>query len=175
MDILKYITNKDVELSNDDVNFEKLEKDIRKGYVEEKSFRAELEEEWKQKEADYKKQIADATSKYADMETSFNSMTEKYNDITGKLKESNLTNVILQNGFNGADVEKVSKLRTGVYSEVEDDSQAVQKIKEEYGKVFFEDPTTKAPDEDKFATNGNDSKKDDIVITRNTSIKNLMK
>lgn len=175
MDILKYITNKDVELSNDDVNFEKLEKDIRKGYVEEKTFRAELEEEWKQKEADYKKQITDATNKYAEMETSFNSMTEKYNDITNKLKASNLTNVILENGFNGTDVEKVSKLRTGVYSEIEDDTQAVAKIKDEYGKVFFEDPTTKAPDENKFQTNSNDSKQNDIVITRNTSIKNLIK
>ena len=33
MDISKYITNKDIQLSNDDINIEKLEKDIRKGYV----------------------------------------------------------------------------------------------------------------------------------------------
>ena len=33
MDISKYVTNKDIQLSNEDINFEKLEKDIRKGYV----------------------------------------------------------------------------------------------------------------------------------------------
>ena len=34
MDISKYLTNKDIQLSNDDINIEKLEKDIRKGYGE---------------------------------------------------------------------------------------------------------------------------------------------
>ena len=33
MDISKYLTNKDIQLSNEDFNLEKLEKDIRKGYV----------------------------------------------------------------------------------------------------------------------------------------------
>ena len=33
MDISKYLTNKEIQLSNDDINVEKLEKDIRKGYV----------------------------------------------------------------------------------------------------------------------------------------------
>ena len=33
MDITKYLTNKDIQLSNEDFNIEKLEKDIRKGYV----------------------------------------------------------------------------------------------------------------------------------------------
>ena len=33
MDISKYLTNKDIQLSNEDFNIEKLEKDIRKGYV----------------------------------------------------------------------------------------------------------------------------------------------
>ena len=33
MDIKKYIKNKDIELSNDDFNIDKLENDLRKGYV----------------------------------------------------------------------------------------------------------------------------------------------
>ena len=36
MDISKYLTNKDVSISNDDIDLEKLTSDIRKGYVEEK-------------------------------------------------------------------------------------------------------------------------------------------
>jgi hypothetical protein len=175
MDILKYITNKDVELSNDDFNIEKLTKDIRKGYVEEKEAKAEYEAEFKAKEDDYKNQIADLTKKYADLENSFNGITEKYNTTTEALKSSNLTNTILKNGFNEADVEKVSKLRTGVFNEIEDDNEAVQNIKEQYGKVFFEDPTTKAPDEAGFNAKTNVSKDSEIVITRNTSIKNLIK
>ena len=37
MDIKKYIKNKDIEVSNDDFNIDKLENDLRKGYVEESS------------------------------------------------------------------------------------------------------------------------------------------
>ena len=33
MDIKKYIKNKDIELSNDDFNIDKLESDLRKGFV----------------------------------------------------------------------------------------------------------------------------------------------
>ena len=174
MDITKYLTNKDVELSNDDINWDKLEKDVRKGYVDEKSIKEELQAEFKTKEDDYKNQLTELTKKYADLETTYNGVNEKYNDTTNSLKEANLTATILRNGFNDADVEKVSKLRTGVFGEIEDDNQAVQNIKEQYGKVFFEDPTTKAPDEANFNTT-NTTKPDNIVITRNTSIKNFMK
>ena len=33
MDITKYLKNKDIQVSTDDFDIEKLEKDIRKGYV----------------------------------------------------------------------------------------------------------------------------------------------
>ena len=33
MDIKKYITNKDIEITNDDINIDKLTNDLRKGYV----------------------------------------------------------------------------------------------------------------------------------------------
>ena len=33
MDITKYLKNKEIQLSQEDIDFEKLEKDIRKGYV----------------------------------------------------------------------------------------------------------------------------------------------
>ncbi len=33
MDIKKYIKNKDIELSNDDINIDKLESDLRKGFI----------------------------------------------------------------------------------------------------------------------------------------------
>ena len=33
MDIKKYITNKDIESSNEDINIDKLTKDLRKGFI----------------------------------------------------------------------------------------------------------------------------------------------
>lgn len=44
MDIKKYLKN-DIELSNDDIDIEKLTADLRKGYVVEKDFAERLQKE----------------------------------------------------------------------------------------------------------------------------------
>ena len=75
MDIKKYLTNKDIELSNEDINFEKLEKDIRKGYVssdEIDSVRDEINKEW--------------TSKYTTLEDEKNNLV-RVNDILSELEK----------------------------------------------------------------------------------------
>ena len=70
MDITKYLKNKDIELSNDDINVEKLEKDIRKGYV--------LSEE-----VDNAKNEAlkESTSKYTELETKYNNLEKNMDKI----------------------------------------------------------------------------------------------
>lgn len=63
MDISKYLTNKDIQLSNEDINFEKLEKDIRKGYV------SSDEVENARKEADNQN-----AARYLELETKYNTL-----------------------------------------------------------------------------------------------------
>ena len=132
MDISKYLTNKDIQLSNDDINIEKLEKDIRKGYVssdELDKVRDEVNKEW--------------TTKYTELEDSKNKLEKSYNDVESRNTE--LTNSkrgleqkveMVSLGFRKEDLEEVSKLRNSIYADVEDDTKAFTSIKERYGTTF---------------------------------------
>ena len=177
MDIKKYLTNKDVEISNDDIDIEKLTKDLRKGFIEDSEAKANAKATYETDLKDLKKDLEDkvklAEDKYTTLENSYNDLNTRYTEQTNQLKQSELRSIALENGFNSSDVEEVSKLRTSLYSDIQDDTEAVQKIKERYGKSFFEDPKTKAPDENHFGSEN--AKTKDVVITRNTSIKDLMK
>lgn len=178
MDISKYLTNKDITLSNDDVDIEKLTKDLRKGYIEESeaksSAKAIYETELKDLRTQFEEKAKLAESKYTTLESSYNDLNARYTEQGNQLKSEHLKGIALENGFASSDVEEVSKLRTGLYGDIEDDTEAVQKIKDRYGKSFFDNSNTKAPDEKNFGS-GNQTKKNDVVITRNTSIKDLIK
>ena len=178
MDISKYLTNKDITLSNDDVDIEKLTKDLRKGYIEESEAKANAKASYETELKDLRKSLEEkanlAESKYTVLENSYNDLNARYTEQSKQLSAEHLRGIALENGFNCADVEEVSKLRTSLYADVQDDTEAIQKIKDRYGKSFFDNSNTKAPDEKNFGS-GNQTKKNDVVITRNTSIQDLMK
>ena len=169
MDIKKYL-KKDVEISNDDIDIDKLTEDLRKGYVVEKDLTDRLQK-------DYEKNLAEKTKEYttkiATMQNDYDSLTAKYNDTASQVKTSNLKVSILSNGFQSKDIEEVAKLRTAMYGEITDDNEALEKVKEQYGKVFFETKIDTAPEEGKMNTNPPTEHKPEI--TRNTSIKDLLK
>ena len=172
MDISKYLTNKDIQLSNDDINIEKLEKDIRKGYVssdELDKVRDEVNKEW--------------TTKYTELEDSKNKLEKSYNDVESRNTE--LTNSkrgleqkveMVSLGFRKEDLEEVSKLRNSIYADVEDDTKAFTSIKERYGTTFGfskEEPAKPTvPNEPSF--NSTNQTKQEIKVTRNTSIKDIV-
>lgn len=178
MDISKYLTNKDITLSNDDVDIEKLTKDLRKGYIEESEAKANAKASYETELKDLRKSLEEkanlAESKYTVLENSYNDLNARYTEQSKQLSAEHLRGVALENGFNSADVEEVSKLRTSLYADVQDDTEAIQKIKDRYGKSFFDNSNTKAPDEKNFGS-GNQTKKNDVVITRKTSIQDLLK
>ena len=178
MDISKYLTNKDITLSNDDVDIEKLTKDLRKGYIEESEAKANAKASYETELKDLRKSLEEkanlAESKYTVLENSYNDLNARYTEQSKQLSAEHLRGIALENGFNSADVEEVSKLRTSLYADVQDDTEAIQKIKDRYGKSFFDSSNTKAPDEKNFGS-GNQTKKNDVVITRNTSIQDLIK
>lgn len=177
MDIKKYLTNKDVEITNDDFDIEKLTKDLRKGYIEETEAKASAKATYETELKDLRKNLEEkatlAESKYTVLENSYNDLNAQLTERTNQLKASELKSVALENGFKSSDVEEISKLRTSLYADIQDDNEAVQKIKDRYGKSFFDNSTTKAPDESNFGST--ETKPSDVVITRKTSIKDLMK
>ena len=172
MDISKYLKNKDISLSNDDIDIEKWEKDIRKGYV--------LSEEVdKAKEASLK----ESTSKYAELETKYNALEKTYNDLQAKNVEQN--NVIgglklqvemTNQGFKQDKFEEVAQLRNTLFKDEKDDSKAIGLIKEKFGATYFpQNAETKAevPNETNFNTQNKENR--EIKITRKTSIRDLIR
>lgn len=171
MDITKYLKNKDVQLSNDDINIEKLESDIRKGYV--------LSEEIDKARAE---SIKESTSKYAELETKFNALDKSYNDLQAKNVE--LTNAngglklqmeMVSQGFSKDKFDEVSQLRTTLFKDEADDSKAIGMIKEKFGATYFPktDVKVEVPNESNFNTQNKIER--EIKITRKTSLRDLLK
>lgn len=169
MDISKYLKNKDVELSNDDINVEKLEKDIRKGYV------LSSEVESARNEA-----IKENTDKYSELESKYNNLEKTYNDLQEKNVEISKSNgdlklqvEMMSQGFGKDQFEEVSKLRNTLFAEEQDNSKAIGMIKEKFGATYFpKTETAEVPTETNF--NSKPKQTHEIKITRNTSIKDLM-
>ena len=168
MDIKKYLTNKDIELSNEDINFEKLEKDIRKGYVSSEEVEAARAEALKE-----------STSNYSELEEKFNKLEKSYNDLearntelTSSEKGLKLQVEMVSQGFRKEDLEEVSKLRNSLFADEVDDAKAVGMIKEKYGATYFPKTQIDVPNETNF--NKADVKPKEINITRKTSLKDLI-
>ena len=173
MDISKYIKNKDIQLSNEDINLEKLEKDIRKGYV--------LSEEVDNAKSEA---IKESTSKYSELETKYNTLDKSYNDLQAKYTEQTNSNGALKlqvemvsQGFGKNQFEEIAQLRKTLYSEEPDDSKAIAMIKEKFGATYFpkkeEETKTEVPQETNF--NSAPKQNNEIKITRKTSLRDLLK
>lgn len=168
MDIKKYLTNKDIELSNDDFNIEKLEKDIRKGYVpseEVESARAEA--------------LKESTSNYSELEDRFNKLEKSYNDLEARNTELTthekglkLRIEMISQGFNKNDLDEVEKLRNSLFADESDDAKAVSMIKERYNATYFPKNQVEIPEETNF--NKGEVKPKEIQVTRKTSLKDLV-
>lgn len=170
MDITKYLNKKDIELSNDDFNIEKLERDIRKGYV--------LSEEVDNARNEA---LKESTSKYTELETKYNTLDKSYNDLQAKSVEQ--TNIIgglklevemMNQGFSKDKFDEVAKLRSSLYAEEQDDAKAISMIKENFGGTYFPKAEEKpsVPTETPFTAEKKPA--EPIKITRKTSIKDLI-
>lgn len=170
MDISKYLTNKDIQLSNDDINIEKLEKDIRKGYV--------LSEEVENARKETQKEN---TASYMELEEKYNKLEKSYNDIEARNTElsNNASKMKLQvemvsQGFKKENLEEISALRNSLFKDEEDDAKAISMIKEKYKATYFPESEVKPaiPNEESF--NSTSKPKEEIKITRKTSLKDLI-
>lgn len=171
MDISKYITNKDIQLSNDDINIEKLEKDIRKGYVLSEEVENARQEAIKQNTATY----TELEEKYNKLEKSYNDIEARNTELTNGTKGLKLQVEMVSQGFKKENLEEISALRNSLFKDEEDDAKAVAMIKEKYKATYFPETEKKVevPNESNFNSTNSPEKKE-IVITRKTGIKDLI-
>jgi len=171
MDISKYITNKDIQLSNDDINIEKLEKDMRKGYVLSDEVEKARNEALKESTAN----ITELEEKYNKLEKSYNDIESRNTELTNSTKNLKLEVEMVSQGFKKENLEEISALRNSLFKDEEDDSKAIALIKEKYKATYFPEPEEKpveVPNETSF--NSNTKPKEEIKITRKTSLKDLI-
>lgn len=169
MDITKYLKNKDIELSNDDIDMKKLENDVRKGYVLSDEVETARKEALKESTTKY----SELETKYTNLEKSFNDLQEKNVETSKSLGVANLKLELSNQGFKSEDFDKVIKLRSTMYADETDDIKAIESIKNDYGATYFPKPqNTEVPSETNFT--GAPKQTHEIKITRNTSIKDLM-
>lgn len=169
MDISKYVTNKDIQLSNEDINFEKLEKDIRKGYVSSE----EIE--------NTRKSVTDELNKnYSQLEEKYNQLQKSYDDIEARNTQltSNENNLKLEvemvsQGFKKEQFEEISTLRNSLFKEETDNAKAISMIKEKYKSTYFPETSVEVPNETSFETSS--KPKEEIKVTRKTSIRDLLR
>lgn len=173
MDISKYITNKDIQLSNDDINIEKLEKDIRKGYVSSEEVENARSEALKEGTSKF----TELESKYASLEKNYTALETRNTELSNSNRGLKLENEMISQGFKPEYFEEVKKLRNSLYADEEDDNKAISGIKERFSATYFpvkEEPKAQAniPEETKF-TQTPSIPVSEVKITRKTSIKDL--
>lgn len=170
MDISKYITNKDIQLSNEDINLEKLEKDIRKGYVSSDEVDKARKDALKESTATY----TELEEKYNKLEKSYNDIESRNTELTNNTKGLKLQVEMVSQGFKKENLEEISALRNSLFKDEEDDAKAVAMIKEKYKATYFPEveKAPEVPNESNF--NSNTKPKEPIKVTRKTSLKDLI-
>ena len=174
MDIKKYLKNKDIEITNDDINIEKLTTDLRKGYVSsdevEEQIKSKIDEVNKSSKAEYDK----LKGEYATLQSSFDDYEKRNADLVEKNKTLTLENVMTREGFKDEDFKDISAMRYSMYQDEKDDVKAIQSIKEKYKNTYF--PTQEPVKvKDDLPLNNGTKEPEEIKVSRLTSIKDLLK
>ncbi len=170
-DITKYLKNKDIKITNDDLDLSAIEKDVYKGYTKNSEI----------KQPDYSGYVAKTDfdklqTDYTALENNYNTTVRTLSDTNDKMARVSLESKLVRKGFKEENFDEVVKLRKSLYADEKDDQKAVDQIAEKFKNTYFPvEKTTqtynKAPNEG--SGNNSNSKKQDIKITRSTSIKDL--
>jgi hypothetical protein len=168
MDITKYLKNKDIQVSADDFDIERLEKDIRKGYVSsdevDKARKTALDES--------KKSYSELEDKYTKLQNSYNDIEARNTQFASNEKNLKLQIEMVEQGFKKEQFEEIGALRNSLFKDEQDDSKAISMIKEKYKNTYFPETTVDVPQESGFETSS--KPKEEIKVNRNTSISNLI-
>lgn len=169
--IEKYLTNKDIALTNDDIDTERLIKDLQNGMISESEANTRIENAKKEWEKE-------STGRYSELETRYNDLEKRNSDLTTNNAQLKLENVMTRAGFKQDDFKEVSQMRATLFANEKDDEVAISGIKEKFKSTYFPEenktPFTPAPNESGVKGNGDGVKKEPIEINRNTSFKNFI-
>lgn len=176
MDIKKYITNKDITITNDDLDIEKLENDLRKGYelssgVNEK-IKSAVDEANSISKADYEKLKEENTT----LQNSITDYEKRNTDLASRIKTVSLERTMVEHGFTKDQFEEVSKMRSSLFENEKDDDKAISQIKEKFKGTYF--PTkTEAPktEKDDLPIGGAVKPPEALKVTRLTNIRDIIK
>ena len=172
-DIKKYIKNKDIELSNDDIDIEKLESDLRKGYVSTDDLEERVSNAVKEANNTSKTEYDKLKSQYDELQNNITEYEKRNTDLAEKNKSLALENVMTREGFKQEDFKDISAMRYSLYGDEKDDIKAISQIKEKYKNTYFPQVEVKQRDDTPIA-NGT-AKPEEIKVNRFTKIKDLMR
>lgn len=174
-DIGKYITNKDITISNDDIDIDKLTNDLRKGYVSEgdidERVKSAVNEANKTSKADYEK----LKGEYDTLQNSVADYEKRNTDLAERNRTLSLENVMTREGFKEEDFKDISAMRYSMYADEKDDVKAISSIKEKYKNTYFPEPV-KEPEKQKDdgPINNGSVKPSEPKVNRLTSIKDIV-
>ena len=166
--IEKYLKNKEIKITDDDVDITSLEKDLRKGYVSDNDVQTKIEEA-------VNTANTNATDKYSQLENTYNDTVKSLNAVNEKNATLTLQMKMMKHGLKEENFDEISKLRKSLYADEKDDEKAIAGIAEKFKNTYFKETTPikpETPPDGEFGGNANEHRKD-VKITRNTSISNL--
>lgn len=169
MDIKKYLTNKDITLTNDDLDIDKLTTDLRKGYELSSGVEKKIQDAVSDANKTSKVELTDLQNKYDEIE-------KRNSDLASKIKTVSLERTMVEHGFNKDQFEEVSKMRTSLFENEADDDKAISQIKEKFKYTYFPKPPEEMPKaKDDLPINDGRKEPDPIKVSRTTSIKDIVK
>lgn len=174
MDISKYIKNKDITITNDDINIDKLENDLRKGYElssdVDNRIKSAVEEANKTSQASYK----ELETRFNDLQGNYDAVEKRNTDMAERNKTLALENVMIREGFKEEDFKDVSSMRYSMFGEETDDKKAIANIKEKFKNTYFPTVEPQKPKDSLPISNGS-VEPQKPQVSRLTSIKDLIK
>ena len=174
MDISKYLTNKDIQLSNEDINLEKLEKDLRKGYILESDSESAIKEALTNSNKENTSKYAELETKYNELEKNYQALEERNSNISTSNRDLSLQVEMVSQGFNKDQFKEIAQLRQSMFADEQDDSKAINLIKEKFGATYFpKEAKVEIPNETGFSKASTENH--EINITRKTKLADILK
>lgn len=173
MNLKKYLTNKDLQITNEDFDLEKLEADIRKGYTKDSDVQAQIKASTDGMVS--KKDFDNLQKDYTNLKSNFDNQTKMLNDTNERMAKVNFESKLTRRGFQDKDFEEVTKIRQSVFGNEKDDNKAIEEIAKRYEATYFpkeEKPQTLAPNEAGLTNKATNNS--EIKITRNTRASDLL-
>ena len=175
MDIKKYIKNKDIEINEGDFDIEKLEKDLRKGYVEESSVEEKVKEAVEEFKKNSKTEYDKLKGEYDTLQNSVADYEKRNTDLAERNKTLSLQNVMVREGFKEEDFKDISSMRYSMYADEVDDTKAISYIKEKFKDTYFPTQPTDPPKaKDDIPLNNGVVEPTKPNVSRLTSIKDIL-